>query len=218
MITRVDTYTPSLMVSTNEPIREISDSASFSTALAQACGDTAEVNCSEDLEGIFQEAADTYGISANLLKAVAKAESDFDPNCTSSAGAMGIMQLMPETAKSLGVTDAYDVYQNIMAGAKYLSENLDIFNGDTSLALAAYNAGRGAVKKYSGIPPYNETQNYVKKIIGYLNVTIDTPTIPNSEISNSTNMQEQVVLSDDEKKALERLQVSAYDFIIQQLS
>lgn len=218
MITRVDTYTPSLMVSTNEPIREISDSASFSTALAQACGDTAEVNYSEDLEGIFQEAADTYGISANLLKAVAKAESDFDPNCTSSAGAMGIMQLMPETAKSLGVTDAYDVYQNIMAGAKYLSENLDIFNGNTSLALAAYNAGRGAVKKYNGIPPYNETQNYVKKIMGYLNGTIDTPTIPNSEISNSTNMQEQVVLSDDEKKALERLQVSAYDFIIQQLS
>ncbi|MDE6435688.1 MAG: lytic transglycosylase domain-containing protein [Lachnospiraceae bacterium] len=120
------------------------------------------------MDAIFKEAADTYGISENLLKAVAKAESGFDPNSTSGAGAMGIMQLMPSTAKELGVTDAYDIKQNIMGGAKLLSSLLDKYNGNTSLALAAYNAGSGNVDKYGGIPPFKETQNYVSKIMGYL--------------------------------------------------
>ncbi|MCM1179311.1 MAG: lytic transglycosylase domain-containing protein [Clostridium sp.] len=120
------------------------------------------------MEAIFKEAADTYGISENLLKAVAKAESDFNPNCTSSAGAMGVMQLMPSTARELGVTDAYDTRQNIMGGAKLLSSLLNKYNGNTSLALAAYNAGSGNVDKYGGIPPFKETQNYVSKIMGYL--------------------------------------------------
>lgn len=129
------------------------------------------------LEQYFNEAASTYNVSVDLLKAVAKAESDFNPNCTSSAGAMGVMQLMPSTAATLGVADPYDAKQNIMGGAKLLSQLLNKYNGDTSLALAAYNAGSGSVDKYGGIPPYQETQNYVKKILGYLNNgdSIDIP-------------------------------------------
>ena len=122
---------------------------------------------SEDMDQIFEDAADRFGISSRLLRAVAKAESNFNPNAVSRAGAMGVMQLMPGTAKNLGVTDPYDARQNIMGGAKYLKENLDKF-GDVRLALAAYNAGPGSVQKYGGVPPYSETQNYVKKIMADL--------------------------------------------------
>lgn len=119
------------------------------------------------LSEIFQKASQTYNIDVELLKAVAKQESGFDANSTSSSGAMGIMQLMPSTAQSLGVTDAYNPYQNIMGGAKLLSNLLNKYNQDTSLALAAYNAGSGNVDKYGGIPPFEETQNYVPKVLGY---------------------------------------------------
>lgn len=136
---------------------------------------------SEDMDQIFEEAADRFGISSKLLKAVAKAESNFNPKAVSHAGAMGVMQLMPGTAKNLGVTDPYDARQNIMGGAKYLKENLDRF-GDVRLALAAYNAGPNSVQKYGGVPPYSETQNYVKKIMAdlgssdtiYANRTVNT--------------------------------------------
>lgn len=126
------------------------------------------VSAPEDLDDIFKEAASKYGVSENLLKAVAKAESGFNANAVSSAGAIGIMQLMPSTAASLGVTDPYDAAQNIMGGAKLLSRLLKKYNGDTSLALAAYNAGSGNVDKYGGIPPFKETQNYVSKVLAYL--------------------------------------------------
>lgn len=120
------------------------------------------------LESIFEKAAQTYGVDVELLKAMAKAESNFDPNATSRSGAMGIMQLMPGTAKGLGVTDAYDPEQNIMGGAKYIASLLKKYDGNVSYALAAYNAGSGNVDKYGGIPPFEETQNYVTKILGYL--------------------------------------------------
>ncbi|NLT15595.1 MAG: lytic transglycosylase domain-containing protein [Clostridiales bacterium] len=121
-----------------------------------------------DLDTIFARAAEKYGVSVDLLKAVAKAESNFNPDATSACGAMGIMQLMPGTATGLGVTDAYDPVQNIMGGAKFLSQLLKRFDGNTTLAVAAYNAGPNNVIKYDGIPPFKETQNYVRKVLGYL--------------------------------------------------
>ena len=127
---------------------------------------------STTLDDIFQKASDTYGVPVNLLKAIAKQESNFDPNATSSCGAQGIMQLMPKTAASLGVTDAYDPEQNIMGGAKYISQMLDRYDGDVTLALAAYNAGSGNVAKYGGVPPFKETQNYVAKVTAYMNENI----------------------------------------------
>lgn len=138
------------------------------------------LNTSNTLDQIFTEAATTYGVPKDLLKAIAKAESDFNPNATSGAGAQGIMQLMPATARSLGVTDAYDPYQNIMGGAKYISQMLDKFDGNISLALAAYNAGPNNVSKYGGIPPFRETQNYVVKVTGYMEGGV---TVPNASYS-----------------------------------
>ncbi len=106
------------------------------------------------MEQIFQKAAAKYGVSSNLLKAVAKVESGYQPGVVSSAGAIGVMQLMPGTASSLGVTNAYDAEQNIMGGAKLLSQLLARYNNNLDLALAAYNAGPGNVAKYGGAPPY----------------------------------------------------------------
>jgi soluble lytic murein transglycosylase-like protein len=106
------------------------------------------------------------GVDPLLLQSLIQQESGFDPNATSAAGAEGLTQLMPQTAASLGVTNPYDPTQSIEAGAKYLRGDLDRFGGNTSLALAAYNAGAGAVEQYGGVPPYAETQNYVQQVLG----------------------------------------------------
>jgi len=104
------------------------------------------------------------GVDPSLVKAVALVESGFNPKATSAKGARGLMQLMPATAKQYGVSNLHDPYQNLSAGAKHLRELLDQYDGNVTLALAAYNAGSGAVKRYGGVPAYAETQDYVKKV------------------------------------------------------
>lgn len=126
-----------------------------------------------DLKDIINEAANTYGVSPELIAAVIKQESDFDQSATSGAGAIGLMQLMPETAEALGV-NPHDARENIMGGTKYLKEQLERFDGDVEKALAAYNAGPQAVIDYNGIPPYQETRNYVSNILSNLGNT-DVP-------------------------------------------
>ena len=118
-----------------------------------------------EINELIEKYAEKNGLDSDFVKAVVKQESGFNPNATSHCGAMGLMQLMPSTAESLGVTNAYDAEQNIQGGTKYLKGLMDRFDNNKSLALAAYNAGPNAVKKYGGIPPYAETQNYVKKVL-----------------------------------------------------
>lgn len=116
-------------------------------------------------DAYFKVAAKKYNVSESLLKAIAKAESDFNADCVSSAGAIGVMQLMPSTAEGLGVDDPYDPEQNIMGGAKCIAQKLEEFKGNVKLALAAYNAGSGAVKRNGGVPSYCTT--YVNKVLAY---------------------------------------------------
>jgi soluble lytic murein transglycosylase-like protein len=110
-------------------------------------------------------AAASNGIDPALLKGLVSQESGFDPNARSGAGAVGLTQLMPGTAAALGVTNPLDPAQSLQGGAKYLRQQLDRFGGDARLALAAYNAGPGAVARYGGVPPYSETQNYVNSVL-----------------------------------------------------
>jgi soluble lytic murein transglycosylase-like protein len=112
-------------------------------------------------------AAQRNGLDPALLAGLIKQESGFNPNAGSPAGAQGLCQLMPGTARGLGVTDLHDPAQSIEGGAKYLAQQLKTFNGDVARALAAYNAGPGAVQRYGGVPPYAETQNYVRKVQAY---------------------------------------------------
>jgi len=117
------------------------------------------------LETTIESAALTHKVDAKLLKAVAQIESCFDRMAVSKVGAQGVMQLMPTTAQALGVTDSFNATQNINGGARYLAQMLSRFNNNHRLALAAYNAGPGAVEKHDGVPPYPETQEYVEKVL-----------------------------------------------------
>lgn len=144
--------------------------------------------CPEDLNTIFAEASSTYNVSEQLLKAIAKTESNFNSSAVSSAGAVGIMQLMPSTAESLGVSDSYDPHENIMGGANLISQLLTKYSGNVSLALAAYNAGSANVDKYDGIPPFTETQNYVEKVLSYMqeNISVPSAATDSSAVSDSS--------------------------------
>lgn len=149
-------------------------SADFSSALQSATGlkgasSTTPVSATSSgpvpYASEITAAANKYGIDPALLAGLVKQESGFNPNARSGAGAVGLTQLMPGTARGLGVTDPTDPLQALEGGAKYLRQQLDRFGGDERLALAAYNAGPGAVQRYGGVPPYAETQNYVKTVL-----------------------------------------------------
>ncbi|MCW2949866.1 MAG: hypothetical protein JWN41_879 [Thermoleophilia bacterium] len=135
-------------------------SAGFSTP--------AKVNgWSPQVSAMMDTASARFGVPKALLTSVSRAESAFRSEVKSPAGAVGMMQLMPATAKGLGVSDITDPWQNIAGGAKYLRQLLDRFDGNATKAVAAYNAGPNAVQKYGGIPPYKETQTYVARVFGY---------------------------------------------------
>lgn len=118
-----------------------------------------------DLDWIIFRAGEKEGVDPRFIHAVIRQESKYDPKAVSHVGAQGLMQMMPATAKRFGLKNPFDATANVEAGTKYLAWLLQRFDGDVSLALAGYNAGEGAVDKYKGVPPYGETQNYVKKIV-----------------------------------------------------
>ena len=122
---------------------------------------------SERYDDLISEASERFGVSFPLLKAIIKAESDFDPQAVSKKGAMGLMQIMPQNFKLLGLEDPFDPTQNINAGARYFKQLYERYNGKLALSLAAYNAGPTAVDRYKTIPPYEETEAYVKRVLKY---------------------------------------------------
>jgi hypothetical protein len=120
-----------------------------------------------EFDAIISSCANEFGVDKSLVKAVIQAESGYNPNAVSSKGAAGLMQLMPGTAQDLKVADSFNPTDNIRGGVRYLRFLLDTFKGNVTLALAAYNAGLARVAKYGGVPPYDETRNYVNRVLSY---------------------------------------------------
>lgn len=146
-----------------KPITNVN--ANIYTNQATSAINSEKISTREHIKNLVTKVSKKHGVDEKLVNALIKQESGFNPKAKSKVGAMGLMQLMPATAKGLGVTNAMDPEQNIEGGVKYLKSMLNRYNGNVILALAAYNAGPGAVDKYDGVPPYKETQNYVKSIL-----------------------------------------------------
>ncbi|TQR20213.1 lytic transglycosylase domain-containing protein [Psychrobacillus vulpis] len=158
----------SLIYSGNSPVFIPSNinfqNGSFTNAITSFSSKT---GLSSNYDEIIQRASEKFNLPEKLISSVIKQESGFNASAISTAGASGLMQIMPGTAKYLGINNIFDPEENIMGGAKYLRQMLNQFDGNIETALAAYNAGPGAVKKYDGIPPYKETQDYVRKVMNY---------------------------------------------------
>jgi soluble lytic murein transglycosylase-like protein len=187
MLTALQTGTVQASPAATAPVATTATTAapatSFASQLAAASAPaptpTSVAGDTTQYDALIQASAARNGVDPALLKALIRAESNFDPNAGSPAGAQGLTQLMPGTAAGLGVTDVHDPAQAIEGGAKYLRSQLDAFGGDETKALAAYNAGPGAVTRYGGVPPYAETQQYVQRVLGYAagyRSTLTTPT------------------------------------------
>ncbi len=141
--------------------------------LLHSAGFRMRASTNTGFDALIRAAAIRYGVSRDLVRAIIQVESDFDQRAVSSAGARGLMQLMPATARRFGVTDSFDARQNIFAGTRYLRILLDAYGENVSLSAAAYNAGEGAVARYGGIPPFRETRHYVRKVNALLGSIVD---------------------------------------------
>lgn len=145
-------------------IHSLAEKDRFKSAASAPVSESQKLN-SASVQPYVAEASAKYGVDPALIEAVIKQESGYDAGVSSYVGAQGLMQLMPETAKELGVKDSFDARENVMGGTKYLKQLMDRFDGNLTKVIAGYNAGPGAVEKHGGVPPYAETQNYVKKVL-----------------------------------------------------
>lgn len=171
MIASATTAQPATDAASTNFSQQLMQASAQGPGLGTTIGTTATTPGASGGDGAYKTeidaAAAKYGLDPALLRGLIRQESNFDPNAGSPAGAQGLCQLMPGTAAALGCTNVNDPVQNIDAGARYLRQQLDAFGGDVSKALAAYNAGPGAVTRYGGVPPYAETQNYVRQVQAY---------------------------------------------------